>query len=325
MITDPESPSQPAELVFVGGTGRSGTHIVSYLLNRHSRFYGVPIECRFHCNPNGLADVVMGRTEPDDFLVKLRGYWWHRVRIRDRAYVKAKWRALGRGQVRGLHTIVGRERFAAAADRFEAEYPADLLAASRNLFYDLLRPLATEAGKPAVVEMSCFTIAAADGLARIFPEARFVHSVRDGRDSGASKVSLRAKPHHPTDVSSGIEFWADRLRQAERGVRGLDPADRGRLRVISLDELVWSDREGAYGELCEFLGISDEPAMHEFFDAEMSADAAHRERWRKGLDADEQAEIVRRYEAALERLEAEDYHCAPVLRRSYERERALAG
>ena len=38
---------------------------------------------------------------------KLRGYWWHRVRVGDRAYVKAKWRAIGRsGEVRGLHTII---------------------------------------------------------------------------------------------------------------------------------------------------------------------------------------------------------------------------
>lgn len=313
-----------AELVFVGGTGRSGTHILSYLLDRHSRFYGVPIECRFHCNPKGLADVVMGRAEPDDFVRKLRGYWWHRVRIGDRAYVRAKWRALGRGRVRGLRTIMSEQRFNEAADRFQASYGDDLLTASRNLFYDLLQPLADEAGKPRLVEMSCFTIAAADGLARIFPEARFVHSVRDGRDSGSSKVSLRQKPHHPTDVSSGIEFWADRLAQAERGVRGLEPADRDRLRVISLDELVWSDREAAYAELCEFLGISDEPAMREFFETEMNADAAHRERWRHGLTESEQAEIVRQYEATLQRLEAEDYHCAPVLRRSYERERALA-
>jgi Sulfotransferase family len=314
----------PADLVFVGGTGRSGTHILSYLLDRHSRFHGVPIECRFHCNPKGLADVVQGRTEPEDFLRKLRGYWWHRVRVGDRAYVKAKWRALGRGQVRGLHTIVEPEDFRAAADRFERTYAEDLLGASRNLFYDLLGPHAERAGKPALVEMSTFTIAAADGLARIFPEARFVHSVRDGRDSGSSKVSLRQKPHHPTDVSSGIEFWADRLGQAERGVRGMPAADRERLRVISLDELVWSDREHAYAELREFLGIDDEPAMREFLETQMSAEAAHRERWRKGLSEPEQAEIVRVYEATLARLEAEDYHCAPVLRRSYERERALA-
>jgi hypothetical protein len=316
--------SSGADLVFVGGTGRSGTHILSYLLDRHSHFYGVPIECRFHCNPKGLADVVRGRTHPEDFVQKLRGYWWHRVRIGDRAYVKAKWRALGRGRVRGLHSIVAPQRFEAAADRFESTYGDDLLGASRTLFYELLGPLADEAGKPALVEMSCATIAAADGLARIFPEARFVHSVRDGRDSGSSKVALRQKPHHPTDVASGIAFWAERLRQAEEGVRGMEADDRGRLRVISLDELVWSEREGAYAELREFLGIADEPAMRSFFDAEMSADAAHRERWRQGLSEVEQAEIVRRYEAELDRLDAEGYHCASVLRRSYERELAMA-
>ena len=316
--------SADASLVFVGGTGRSGTHILSHLLDRHSRFHGVPIECRFHCNPKGLADVVMGRSDPEDFLEKLRGYWWHRVRIGDRAYVKAKWRALGRGQVRGLHTIIDPDRFDEAARRFEATHAEDLLQASRTLFYDLLQPGAEKAGKPVLVEMSCFTIAAADGLARIFPEARFVHSVRDGRDSGSSKVALRQKPHHPTDVVSGIEFWADRLRQAEEGVRGLSDVDRERLRVISLDELVWSDRDGAYAELCDFLGVADEPAMREFFDDEMNADAAHRERWRKGLSEDEQSEIVALYEQTLDRLEAEGYHCAPVLRRSYERERALA-
>jgi Sulfotransferase family len=312
------------QVVFIGGTGRSGTHIVSYLLDKHSRFRGVPIECRFHCNPKGLADLVTGRTDPESFLRKLRGYWWHRVRVGDKAYVKARWRAIGRkGRVRGLHTIIAPDRFEEAVGRFESSCSEDVVQASRNLFFDLLQPLAEEADKPVLVEMSCFTIAAADGLAQIFPEARFVHSVRDGRDSGSSKVSLGQKPHHPTDVISGIRFWMDRLRQAEEGVRRLDPADRSRLRVISLDELVWSDREGAYAELLEFLGVGDEPGMRAFFEAEMNASAAHRERWREGLDPESQADIVRRYEAALEQLEAEDYHCAPVLRRSFERERAL--
>ena len=103
--------------------------------------------------------------------------------------------------------------------------------------------------------MSCFTIAAAPELARIFPEARFVHSVRDGRDSGVSKVALREKAHHPTDAASGIDFWADRLRQAEEGVRGLEPRDRERLHLVGLDELVWGDRERAYADLLDFLGV----------------------------------------------------------------------
>jgi Sulfotransferase family len=310
---------EPAQLVFVGGTGRSGTHILSHLLDCHSRFYGVPIECRFHCNPKGLADVVTGAADPEQFLTKLRGYWWHRVRIGDRALVKARWRALGRGRVRGLHTIMDRDRFESAVSRFETNHGSDLTGASRDLFYDLLQPLAHEAGKPVLVEMSCFTIAAAEGLAKIFPEARFVHSVRDGRDSGSSKVALRQKPHHPTDVISGIEFWADRLRQAEEGVRGLDEADRARLQVTSLDDLVWGDRDAAYADLLSFLGVADEAAMREFFEEKMNADAAHRERWREGLDEAAQAEITHIYEATLDRLEREGYHCAPALRRSYER------
>jgi Sulfotransferase family len=316
---DQQMSHEPAQLVFVGGTGRSGTHILSYLLDCHSRFHGVPIECRFHCNPKGLADVVTGAADPEQFLTKLRGYWWHRVRIGDRALVKARWRALGRGRVRGLHTIMDRDRFESAVSRFETNHGADLIGASRDLFYDLLQPLADEAGKPVLVEMSCFTIAAAEGLAKIFPEARFVHSVRDGRDSGSSKVALRQKPHHPIDVISGIEFWADRLRQAEEGVRGLDEADRARLQVTSLDDLVWGDRDAAYSDLLGFLGVADEPAMREFFEEKMNADAAHRERWREGLDEAAQAEITRIYEATLDRLEREGYHCAPALRRSYER------
>jgi len=328
--------TEPAELVFVGGTGRSGTTVLGSLLGHHSRFFGVPIECRFHCNPKGLADVVGDRATADEFVGKLRTYWWYRVRVGSHALVPvglvgrarvALNRAGSRlrpgngsgARVRGLHQIVPRPRFDEAVARFEDGRDADLIQASRPLFSDLVGPLAAEAGKPALAEMSCFTIAAAPELARIFPEARFVHAVRDGRDSGASKVDFREKGHHPTDALSGIDFWADRLRQAEEGVRGLDPADRERLHVVGLDELVSGDREGTYSGLLDFLGVEDEPAMRGFFDGEITTEAAHLERWSDGLGAAERREVNARYAATLDRLEREGYHCATVLRRSYER------
>ena len=246
----------PAELVFIGGTGRSGTTVLSHLLDRHSRFLGVPIECRFHCNPKGLADVVGGRATVEEFVRKLRTYWWYRIRVGSGALVPvgvagrtrvALNRAGARlrpgrgsqGRVRGLHQIVARDRFEEAVAGFEESCNRDLVQASRDLFYDLLGPLGEAAGKPALVEMSCFTIAAAPELARIFPEARFVHAVRDGRDSGVSKVDLREKPHHPTDPASGIDFWAERLRQrrgggARPGAGGPPAARRGRPRRARL-------------------------------------------------------------------------------------------
>jgi len=311
-------------LVFVGGTGRSGTHVVANILGRHSQFHMVPIECRFHCNPGGLADVTEGQATPEAFAKKLRGFWWRRARLGERVLVGPR-ALLGRpvaeaaddGKVRGLHKIVSRERLEAAARAFEAGVADDPVAASRELFYDLLAPLGAEAGKPGLVEMSCFTIAAAPALARIFPEARFVHAVRDGRDSGSSKVSKRQKAHHPRDVREGIGWWEGRLRNAEAGVRGL--GDPSRILTLSLDDLVHGERERSYASLLEFLGIADEPAMRGFFEQEVSADAAHRERWRQGLDEAAQAEVTSLYADTLARLEADGAISAPLLRRVLER------
>jgi Sulfotransferase family len=328
--------SERAELVFVGGTGRSGTTILAELLGQHSRFAAVPIECRFHCHPKGLADVVGGRTTREEFVRKLRTYWWHRVRVGSRVIVPTGLagrlrlaalrlrQRLGLGprgdvRVRGMHQIIDRNRFEAAVARFEDAQRGDLLQASRDLFFDLVAPVREESGKPALVEMSTFSIAAAPELARIFPEARFVHSVRDGRDSGVSKAGLREKAHHPTDAISGIDFWADRLRRADIGVKGLSADDRTRLNLISLDELVWADREGTYAELLGFLGVEDEQPMRDFFELRMTGQAANRGRWRDGLDAAEQRQVTEHYEATLSRLEREEYHCAALLRRTYER------
>jgi hypothetical protein len=308
--------TQTPNVVFVGGTGRSGTHVIARLLGCHSRYEMVPIECRFHCNPSGLADVVTGKTTPEQFVDKLRRFWWHRVRHQGPMWARLSPAASKEAKVRGLHKIIARDRFEAAISRFEAGSSGDVVQASRDLFFDLLAPLADGAGKPALVEMSCFTIASAPGLERILPEALFVHALRDGRDSGSSKAAKRHKEHHPTGVADGIEWWLERLRLAEEGVRGL--GDPGKVVPISLDELVWGDRERAYGDLLGFLELDDEPAMRDFFSTQMSGDAAHRERWREGMDESEQEAVRERYEAALAKLSEDGYHCAPVLRRSYQ-------
>ncbi len=314
--------TDPSPLIFVGGTGRSGTHIVAELIGRHPSLHAIPIECRFHANPKGLSEVVTGAATPADFSTKLRRYWWHRVRVGEKALVRARWRARGEGKERGLHKILGKDVFDAAARRFEDATAGiedgtrpEVVAASRALFFDLLGPL--REGKPGLVEMSCFTIASAQGLERIFPEARFVHSVRDGRDSGSSKVSKAQKSHHPSDAATGVEWWEGRLALAERGYRSL--SDPAKLHAVCLDELVWGDREASYAGLSSFLGLGEDTSMRAFFDEEMNAQNAHRERWRDGLDEARQQAVVTRYEAALDRIEREEYHCAALLRRNYER------
>ncbi len=312
-----ERPENP-DLLFVGGTGRSGTHVVSQLIANHSHWARVPIEARFHVNPQGFPDLLAGQVTPDQFLRKLKRFWWRRIRAGEVAPVVARRIAFGR-KVRGLHKVVERDRFDAAVAEFEGTAGTDLELACRNLFLDLLWPVATEAGKPGLIEMSCFTIAESPTLIRLFPDAKLIHTVRDGRDAGSSKVSKRQKRSHPRDGSEGIRWWEGRLRKIEAGVRALPP---GRLLTISLDELVDGDRESVYGELLAYLGLEDESGMRAFFEEEMSADAAHKERWREGLEPEQQEMLVREYEKTLDRLERENFHCAPQLRRAYEHQPA---
>lgn len=311
----PESP----DLVFIGGTGRSGTHVISHLLGSHSQYARVPIECRFHCNPQGFPDLLSGGVDADTFLRKLKKFWWRRIRAGEVAPVVARRIAFGR-KVRGLHKIVPEERFEAAVAEFEATHGDDLERACRNLFLDLLWPLTAEQGKPGLIEMSCFTIAESPTLQRLFPEAKLIHTVRDGRDAGSSKVSKRQKRSHPRDGFEGLRWWEGRLRNIERGVSALP--DRSKLLTVSLDDLVAGDREGVLAQILEFTGLEPEPELRRFFDEEMSASAAHKERWREGLSEQRQAELVREYEKTLDRLEREGFHCAGVLRAAYERQPA---
>jgi len=314
---DLQRPEHP-DLLFIGGTGRSGTHVLSQLLSNHSRYARVPIEARFHVNPQGFPDLLAGKTSPEEFLRKLKRFWWKRIRAGEVAPVIARRIAFGR-KVRGLHKVVAKDRFEAAVADFERTWPTDLELACRNLFLDLLWPIAEEEGKPGLIEMSCFTVAESPTLIRLFPEAKVIHTVRDGRDAGSSKVSKRQKRSHPRDGSEGLRWWEGRLRMIEAGVQQLPD---GKLLTISLDELVDGDRESVYSQVLEFLAIEDEPEMRRFFDEEMSASAAHKERWREGLTPEAQAALVREYEKTLDRLEREGFHCAPQLRRAYEHQPA---
>ena len=300
-------------LVFVGGTGRSGTHALAQLLGRHSHFADVPVEARFHCNKRGMPDLLEGRITLHGYVEKLRGFWWHRVRMD--------------GQPRGLYNLLRQADFDQAVERFESAYADDPIDACRRLYLDLLWPLAARREKPGLVEMSSHNVRESQTIRKLFPGARIIHALRDGRDSASS---VTTKTWGPRSVGAGIGWWADRLRAIEAGVRGSeDGADYSvpleRFRVVMLDQLVGSDRESTYLGLLSFLAIEDEPGMRDFFEREMTPTRAHVGRWREQLRPAGRVLVQRRYERTVDALEREGNHAAPSLRAALERESARVG
>lgn len=286
-------------LVFVGGTGRSGTHVVARLLGRHSKLENITNEVRFHVDPGGFPDLLAGRTTPERFLRRLRGRWYRGI-------------ALQRASLRGLHRHVDRATLDAAAGRFLADYDEDPDAACRQLFLGLLQPIAAAAGKPGLIEQSCDTIAQAPTLLRLFPEARFIHVVRDGRDTAASRVAQARWLARPRTIREGLAWWEERMRRIDAGMRRI-PDERSL--AVSLDELIDLRRRATYRRLRRFLGLKQERPMRGFFRRQVSGGRGNVERWRRRGNGDRQTQIDEAYRRILAGFERDGINGTRMLMR----------
>ena len=290
-------------VTFVGGTGRSGTHIVSQLLSSHGKLHLIPVECRFHSDEDGFPGLLAGTTSKEAFVRRLRGFWW---------------RGFQTNRMRGMFKFLPRETFDEAVSAFEDSFDDDAERACVDLFWDLLWPDDEEAEVSGIVEQSCDTVAQAPTLRRLFPEAAFVHVVRDGRDTSASRVSQTRGLVRPRTRMQGLAWWEERLRALDAGARVVPEKQ---LAQISLDELL-ADPEGPMlTELFNVVRLNPGRRVKGFLANRMSPDDANVERWREGISGSKRERLDAAYLEALERLEADGISVVPLLRRTYERRR----
>jgi hypothetical protein len=281
--------AQRGEVIFVGGTAFSGAGAVAALLGGHPDVAAVPVAVRFHSDPWGIPALLHGRIGFEDFVARLRA-----------------------GEVAEL---IPRQRLDAAVASLGESYHSDPLESCRELFWDLVPELADNDGARVLVEASPGNLPEARTLARLAPEARFAHVVRDGRDVAAAAAESDSGPRRMT---AALDSWADGLREIERGFRGEEDGatyavSDERVATVVLDELVAGDRVAAYGRLLETLALDlDSPRA-----APLETAAIARGRWRRHARGPVAWWLSRRYERTLDELEAEGNHAAPPLLAAY--------
>jgi hypothetical protein len=92
-----------------------------------------------------------------------------------------------------------------------------------------------------------------DRLLRIWPDARFIHIVRDGRDVARSRVELG----WAGNMYTGVQTWIDAEQLWEK-VRDEVPASR---RIeLKYEDLV-TDAPGELTRICDFLDLAYDPQM----------------------------------------------------------------
>jgi len=261
------------------------------LIGARSDYAFISLEVRFHAARKGLAELVMGQSDLDDFLEKCRGFWFKR----------------GMKGNRGLQRIVSEDDLDAALDRFEDAYYEDRVVASRRLAHDLLDPVVEAQGKRAWVEVSGPNIRSGPGLLRIFPEARFVHMMRDGRAVAASIVHKESMTNDP--MKALRKHWHERVRDSDLAARKMPEES---ILLMRLERLTAEDREESYRRLVDFLG-SDDPGMKAYFDDEISATASHHGQWRERLDDEDAERVDRTYAKLLRQLHRDGATSVPSL------------
>ncbi len=275
--------------IFVGGTGRSGTTVVGRLIGQYPRHHLIDIEVKVHCIPGGLVDVVEGRRDPEAFVQDLRDNWYFR-----------SWDGGGRG----LHWLHSGREIHRMCERFLERADQDLDEAGRLFVHELLDPL-PPVDRDHWVEMSPPNALVMPTLARWFPLARFVHTVRDGRDVVASVLT---QPWGPTTWDDGLAWWADGMRRADAGTKTIG---EDKVHVIHLADLVGEAAEDVHTSLVDFLGVKESEGVRNYRRHRILAGRANVDRWARDLSDSERQRIGDSYEALLGQLHADGVTCLP--------------
>jgi hypothetical protein len=133
---------------------------------------------------------------------------------------------------------------------FRAEPPRSVSEGLRLAY----RLYARRHGKPRYGDKTPIHVLHVPLLAEGFPEARFVHVIRDGRDVACSYLE---QSFGPSTVAEAAVRWKRAIRRGRRAGRRLGPA---RYRELRYEELV-EDPDPHLQDVCTFLDLAFDPAM----------------------------------------------------------------
>lgn len=220
-------PAPPSPPVIVLGVSRSGTTLLKQMLDRHPQL-AIPTESYFLPQ---LWDRHGERPDREAFLADL-----------ERLPRIGEW-GVTRADVE-QHLPDG----AGFAEAVQSVYRAYAEARRKRRFGDKT---------PSYMQRL-------DVLEHAFPDARYLHLIRDGRDAALSFLAMSRKPRfnpaRPRSIGSFAAQWRHEVEGARRFGRDHGP---GRYHEIRYEDLV-ADPRATLGEACDFLGLEFDAAMLDY-------------------------------------------------------------
>lgn len=143
------------------------------------------------------------------------------------------------------------------------ELPEALASTALTTTPDAVRALfsayADRHGKHRYAEKTPVNVMHIAFLAELFPESRFIHIIRDGRDVTLSYLSV---DFGVESIGEGAIYWRRAVEQGREDGSRLGPA---RYREVKYEDLVQGP-EATLRDLCDFAGLPFDPSMLRYFE-----------------------------------------------------------
>ncbi len=229
-----------SDVIFSGGTGRSGTTIIGKLLSRHSQIgLSRPAEVKIHVAGNGLLDLYLGKkvgrykhlmlTESlhlKRFQYRLFNDWW----VRDPKV----------GELVGLIQGIQLEELQHLMHVLKSNWKSSKALATMDFMRSFVDSQKQESGKEKWIETTPLNLFRANELSVFLPGCRFIHIVRDGRDVIASVVR---ESWGPNSYEEGLIWYRRRMRRILRNTNELG----NQVFSLALEDLVVHKRTESIG------------------------------------------------------------------------------
>ncbi len=252
--------------VFIVGAPRSGTTLLQFMLRSHPDLSLPTAESHF------IIPLWRRRAEFGDLSTRdgVRRVLAEMQRLRPRFLAE------------DLHGV--RFDVEALAARFHQEGRDSIPALIDGLF----AANAAGEGKSRWGDKTPYYVLHLPLLAELFPDARFVHIIRDGRDAALS-MRARARDLNVYNLYHAAKIWEQYVEAGQTEGARLGPQRYFELRYEDL----LSDQEGSVRRICEFLDLPFSSAVIEFRKARAEGgktpllardiDAGNAEKWRQRM------------------------------------------
>ena len=273
--------------LFTGGTGRSGTTIILNLLKNHPQVHSsLPREIKYLTARYGLIDLNFGRSlsleedfksKRNNLAARILNRFGKKKKDRFLIYLNSKWWSeIGKkGKPRGLVQGITKEQLDLAVVNFKSYFNSDKKRASRAFFYEISAAQIEDKNVKYFADSTPLNMIQANYIYKLFPNAKFINMVRDGRDVALSVSKERWGPDDPHEA---LTWWANRIEKAHNALLKVRAKDQMQMR---LEDLIVNDRKQEYLRLLSFLEIEDHDLTREYFETQMLPEYMTQGEWQK--------------------------------------------